>query len=142
RQHLFIGLFEDLTELAGGRRGDLDGDLVGLELEQRLVLADRISGSFAPTQNRGLGPLLVHGGNHIGNAARIHTALSALMPAAILSTLGSTASSSTGLCGLGMSGMARRSTGASRSKKASLASTAAISAPNPAVMVSSCTIKQ
>jgi hypothetical protein len=60
-----------------------------------------------------------------------------MMARVIVSMLGSTASSNKGLCGLGTSGMARRSMGASRSKKVSLASTAAISAPNPAVIVSS-----
>src|SRR5690606_30662779 len=58
------------------------------------------------------------------------------------STLGTTASSNSGLCGLGTSGMVTRSIGASRSKNASRASTAAISAPKPAVRLSSWTIRQ
>ena len=47
-----------------------------------------------------------------------------------------------GRAGLGMSGMASRSIGASRLKKHSCASMAAISAPKPAVRLSSCTIRQ
>src|SRR6185436_15688750 len=34
----------DLLHLAGDRRGDLDGRLVGLELEHRLVFLDRVAG--------------------------------------------------------------------------------------------------
>ena len=41
-----------------------------------------------------------------------------------------------------MSGMVTRATGASRSRNASSATTAAISAPNPPVRKSSCTIRQ
>ena len=44
------GCFRISRELAVGRRRNFHGDLVGLELEQRLVLADRIAGGLAPAQ--------------------------------------------------------------------------------------------
>ena len=118
-RHDFLGrLLQDLGELAGGRRRNLHGDLVGLELEQGLVLAHGITGGLAPAQYRGLRALLVRGGDDV-DLTRAQRPTKPLMVAAMPATLGSTASSSTGLCGLGTSGMARRSMGASRSKNAS-----------------------
>ena len=51
RRDLVLLLLEDFREHAAGRRRDLDRDLVGLQLDQRLVLddgvADRLSASAA-----------------------------------------------------------------------------------------------
>src|SRR2546426_81007 len=41
-------LGDDLAEHAGGRRGHLDGDLVGLELDQRLVDRHGFAGLLEP----------------------------------------------------------------------------------------------
>ena len=57
-------------------------------------------------------------------------------------TDGTTASSSTALWGLGMSGIVSLATGASSDMNASSATVATISAPNPPVRKSSCTTRQ
>ena len=44
----------DLAEHAGGRRRDLDGDLVGLELDQRLVHRHGVAGLLEPAADGGL----------------------------------------------------------------------------------------
>jgi hypothetical protein len=48
-------LGDDLAERARGRRRDFDGDLVGLELDQRLVDRDGIAGLLEPAADGGLG---------------------------------------------------------------------------------------
>src|SRR5688572_6168986 len=68
------------------------------------------------------------------NTSRMRTAMS--------SADGSTAARRSGWYGIGTSRTATRSTGASSCQNASRATTAAISAPNPAVIVSSCTMRQ
>src|SRR6185437_934486 len=45
----------DVGEDAGGRRRHLDRDLVGLELDQRLVDRDRVAGLLEPFADGGLG---------------------------------------------------------------------------------------
>ena len=46
-------LGRDLAEHAGGRRRDFDGDLVGLELDQRLVHRDGVAGLLEPAADGG-----------------------------------------------------------------------------------------
>ena len=48
-------LGRDLAEHAGGRRRHFDGDLVGLELDQRLVHRHGIAGLLEPAADGGLG---------------------------------------------------------------------------------------
>src|SRR6185437_3794001 len=45
----------DLAERAGGRRRDLDRDLVGLELDQRFIDRHGIAGLLEPAADGGLG---------------------------------------------------------------------------------------
>src|SRR5436305_113145 len=48
-------LGDDLAQRAGRGRGDFDGDLVGLKLDQRLVDRNRIAGLLEPAADGRLG---------------------------------------------------------------------------------------
>ena len=52
-----------LQHAVGGRR-HLEADLVGLELDQDLILADRLSGLLGPARHGGLGDGFSEGGGH------------------------------------------------------------------------------
>src|SRR5262249_6321602 len=116
---LFLLLLEDLAQdaRAGGRH--LHGHLVGFDLDQRLIERYRLADLLEPAQHlaaRALGLLLgrapaEESGRH-GRAHRLARCRSACTMRALV---GTAASSSTGLCGLGTSGIASRSTGASSS---------------------------
>ena len=54
----------DLGEDAGGGRGHLDGDLVGLELAEHLVLGHRVADLLEPGRDGGLGDALAEGRDH------------------------------------------------------------------------------
>ncbi len=56
-------LGRDLAEHAGFGRVDLKRHLVGLELEQRLVLLDGVAGLLEPLADRGFADALAQGGN-------------------------------------------------------------------------------
>src|SRR6266513_1680985 len=142
---LLLLVLDDLAQHARAGRGDFDGDLVGLDLDERLVLGDALADLLEPAQDlraRAFG--LLRGSPDFDAAAhrKAHRLASHCMDWVMRPTSGSAASSSTGLWGLGMSGMASRSIGASRLKKLSCARLAAISAPKPAVRLSSCTMRQ
>src|ERR1700761_4216667 len=96
-EHLLVEIFEYLRQHSGGGRGNLDRDLVGLQFEQRLVFFDRVADRPAPSKDGRLGTLLVLRNEDIRETVRAHTAASADRAAAMPSTLGTTASSSTGL---------------------------------------------
>src|SRR5262249_13010298 len=130
-----------------GRCRDLDGHLVGDDLEQGLVLGYRIPNLLKPGTDDHLGPFGLIRRRGDRDQLRHHQFLiqnssSSRILAEIPSTLGNTAFMSPTLYGVGTSGIARREMGASRLRNASSAMTAAISAPKPAVRVSSCTMRQ
>ncbi len=58
--HGVAGVGEDLGDLAGGGRGDLGVDLVGRDLDDRLVLLDRVAGLLGPLEDRALAHRLAH----------------------------------------------------------------------------------
>ena len=51
----FAILGDDVAERACGRGRDFDGDLVGLELDQRLIDRDGVAGLLEPTADGGFG---------------------------------------------------------------------------------------
>src|SRR5206468_9109580 len=71
-------LGRDLAENTGGRRRHFDGDLVGLELDQRLVHRDGIAGFLEPAAD---------GGFRHGLAERRNTNFSHGMVSSIASTV-------------------------------------------------------
>ena len=101
----------------------------GFGAEIAAVVADLLE----PGAHHRLGAFLLDGNQDVDHQNPTSSSIFAL----IFSTDGTAESSSTGLCGLGMSGMVSRAIGASRSRKASSATTAAISAPKPPVRRSS-----
>ena len=54
----------DLGQHARGRRRDLGVDLVGRDLEQRLVAIDRVADLLDPADDRAFGDRLAHLGHH------------------------------------------------------------------------------
>ena len=57
-----------VAQHAVGRRGDLERDLVGLELDKGLILLDRFTGLLGPARHRGLGHGLAEGrGEAVGH---------------------------------------------------------------------------
>ena len=68
-------LDEDLLEDAGERRRDLGVDLVGDDLEERLVLRDRVAGLLQPLADRPLGDALAElGHRHLGHVLFLRVA--------------------------------------------------------------------
>src|SRR4051794_32354248 len=130
---------QDLAQHARRRSGDLHRHLVGFELDQGVVLLDPIADLPQPGADHRLGSFLLGGDEDFDHR---QNPTSSSIFARIFSTLGTAQLSSTGLGGLGMSGIAPRAPGASRSKKPSPATFAAIPAPNPPVLRSSWTIRQ
>ena len=61
--HRVAGVGEQLGERAGGGRGDLGVHLVGRDLDDRLVLGDRVAGLLGPLEDRALGDRLAHRGH-------------------------------------------------------------------------------
>src|SRR5262249_43334959 len=128
--------FEDLVQHAAGRCRDLDHRLVGVDFQERLVGPDAVAGLAEPALDDPLPARRVVRGQddvnegHDGPAQKV---TSSRIFSAICATLGRTAFISPTLYGIGTSGMVSRSTGASRLKNASRATTAATSAPKPAV---------
>ena len=61
--HRVAGLGEQLGERAGGGRRDLGVDLVGRDLDDRLVLGDLVAGLLGPLEDRALGDRLAHRGH-------------------------------------------------------------------------------
>src|SRR5262249_40159087 len=113
RSNFLLLVLHDLAQHPGAWGCDLDGDLVGLDLDQRLGLRDRLAALLQPGQHlraRALG-LLGRGPHLHGGAHRLARRWIAWV---MRWTSGTAASSSSGLWGLGMSGIASRSTGASR----------------------------
>src|SRR5581483_2410879 len=133
-------LHEDLRDDSGCGRRHLRVDLVGRDLEQRLVGFDLIADLLQPPRDRPLGDAhahLRHDDVDCGSCAHQYS-INSLSARATSSTCGMYAFSRTGENGTGVSGAARRLTGASRSSNASSAIVAAISPPKPPVRVSSC----
>ena len=61
---LGVGVEQDLGEHARDRRRHLLGHLVGLELDQRIVLGHRIADLLDPPDNRPFGDRFAHLGHH------------------------------------------------------------------------------
>src|SRR5204863_486306 len=133
-------LDEDLQQRSRAGRGHLGVDLVGRDLEQRLVGGDLLAFLLEPLRDRPLRDGDAHLGHDdvdggIGGHQYSAKSFTASMTS---STCGMYAFSSGGENWTGESGAVTRLTGASRSSNASSAIVAAISAPNPPVCVSSC----
>ena len=125
RRNLVLLLLAGSPQHAAGRRRDLDRDLVGLELDQRLVLDDDVADGLQPALDlraRAFGLLARRADFDGGSCHAVQTLAMVRIACTMRATLGTTASSSSGLCGLGTSGIVTRSIGASRSKNASRAS--------------------
>src|SRR5262249_59186494 len=114
-------------------------DLVGRDLEQRLVGGDGLAFLLEPLRDRPLGDGDAHlRHDDVDRLGRRHQySATSRIPATTSSTCGMNAFSSAGENGTGVSGAAMRFTGASRSSNASSEIDAAISAPKPPVRVSS-----
>ena len=132
---------QDALEAAGGRRRDLDVDLVGGDVADGLVGLHPVAGPLAPFDDRPLRD----GDAHLGHAlilselrASFSSARRALHASFMSSSWGRVACSSGGLNGIGTSGAVSRRTGASRSSKACSVMSAATSAPTPHERVASC----
>ena len=67
----------DLGQHAGGRRRNLRVDLVGGDLEQRLVAIDRVADLLDPADDRAFGDRLAHLGHHDGCGHRFELRLRA-----------------------------------------------------------------
>src|SRR6185437_8185375 len=115
-------------------------DLVGRNLEQRLVGLDLLALLLEPLRDRPLGDGDAHLGHDDvdGGFSGHQYSANSLSPATTSSTCGMNAFSSGGENGTGVSGAVIRFTGASRSSNASSEIVAAISPPKPPVCVSSC----
>ena len=61
---------DGLQDAVGGR-GHLEADLVGLKLDEDLVLADRLPGLLGPARHSGLGDGLSEGGGHDVSHGRV-----------------------------------------------------------------------
>src|SRR5581483_1918339 len=144
RSNLLLLPLHNLPQDSRAGGGNLHRHLVRLDLNQRLVLSNRFANLFQPPQDLRTSAfgLFFRSTDFQRHGHETQTLANCRMVRMMRSGLGTAASSNTGLWGLGMSGMVRRSMGASRLKKASLANTAAISAPKPAVTLSSCTTRQ
>ena len=107
-------LDEDLADDAGRGRRHLGVDLVGRDLEQRLVGLDRVADLLGPLRDRALrdgDAHLRHDDVDCGSVLAISTEISSLSPRTTSSTCGMKAFSSTGENGTGVSGAASRLTG-------------------------------
>ena len=138
RHRLGVSIEHNLRQHSRDRRRHFLRHLVGFELDQRIVDRDRVADLFQPRADDRLGAFLLVG-TRTSIISESHQPLDLGADAA---ADGSAHSISLGWCGLGMSGIVTRATGASRSRNASSATTAAISAPNPPVRKSSWTIRQ
>src|SRR5881397_4015760 len=159
--HGLAFLDEHLGQVAGGRRGNLQRYLVGLDLQQRLVLLDPPAQGNQPLDDRSLRdalPELRHDdvSRHLASlfvhryslivktladsrlTVNAHQYAASFLAAATMSpTLGKKNSSNGVLNGTGVSGAAILMIGPSRLSKHSSASNAATSAPIPPVLLSS-----
>src|SRR5437870_7083709 len=146
--HGFAFLHEHLGQIAGGRRGDLKRHLVGLDLQQRLILLDPPACRDQPLDDRSLRNTLAElrhddVSGHLTSlfVLSAHQYAASFLAAATMSlTLGKKNSSKGVLNGTGVSGAATLMIGPSRLSKQSSASNAAISAPIPPVLLSSCNV--
>src|SRR2546425_1113018 len=160
--HGFAFLHEHLGQIAGGRRGDLKRHLVGLDLQQRLILLDPPACRDQPLDDRSLrntlaelrhddvsrhlASLFVHRYSLIVKTladsrltVNAHQYAASFLAAATMSlTLGKKNSSKGVLNGTGVSGAATRTISSSILSQQTSARTPAISAPSPPTFFPSC----
>src|SRR5206468_3274750 len=132
----------DLRQGAGRGRGDLGIDLVGRDLEQRLITFDDVADLLEPLAQGAFGNRFAHLGHQDINACHDSPQYFASHRAAftISSVWGSTKSSSVGAYGNGTSCAVTRMIGPSSHSNACSLIRAAISPAIPPVRVSWCTM--
>src|SRR6185503_3704525 len=136
RNELALG-HEDLRHLAGSRRGDLDRRLVGLDLDEGVVLGDVLPDLHKPARDLPLPHTLAQ----VGKLELVgHQKERTCRRASTTRAGEGMCSSSSDQKGKGASYPVTRSTGPRRSRMAFSAKSAAISAPKPATRGASCTM--